>query len=346
MSESGAKKRDWLEARFNLVSDKIEDGNSTIDQELIELIVAKPDIELILNIDPGTTAEPEKVYTKIVTALATNEFKAGEIVKIITAYVNGRVWNGWAEEERERFVSGVVGKINQKSEKEKEYALANVCNHISGRDSDIDEPELYVILDSIDRVERVIGLLDQDEGKWRISVNGQVAEIPTSKIKTYHAFETFYLNRFGKRLPSVLKKRGRNGEDAPWDKFLDYVSDIAEIVEDDKNTLIFETEALLDKVLNLPIAKNEDEWAKRSNLLLYSEEDKCYMLKNPDMMRFMRELMLTSAYGKFLEYTYKKNMIIKGATGNPMKRAGGKVWRAWHFKEWIVRFYRGEDGGK
>lgn len=122
-----------LQRRFNLLPEQAAGSNCSIDGELIDAIIGtNPDIELVLNINPDSVTNPERIYRKIVTGLSIALFEPEDIQKIISKYVRGNLWEKWNDGERELFICENIKQQEEREEGEKTGSKSAVlCDDLS-----------------------------------------------------------------------------------------------------------------------------------------------------------------------------------------------------------------------
>lgn len=335
-----------LKQRFCSLSEKAIGSNSTIDEELVDAIISgeNPDLEYVLSINPDSVIDPERIYKKIVIGLSLALFEPGDIIKIISKYVRGGMWEKWNHGERELFISEIIKPLEEEDEK-------NTPGYKFGSIEELIElnawmsPELKNnpqsvrqeieackrIIENIDKVEILEGITDNDSGAWRFHMIGSVFEIPTSKIKTYKEFETMYLANFGKFITEALKLP------PVWKEFVQIQYRRAEKIAPEDSTAMIEIGIILDFLSGYRKTEDTIEWEKASNLLL--DHGEYYLIAGKNMARILQDNNFKTDAG-----TIGKIMTRKGMKrpGNPAKRIKGRKIpvKSW----WIIKeVLDGED---
>lgn len=114
---------DRLRQRFNLLDESV-DGKNSIDNELINTIIFWPKLGTLLSIDTIGVPDQKYIYEEIVDILSKNKFKCEEIIKIISVYVGGTIWEGWEPLQKLNFVKNIIvnNEIQQQKEEEEKRA--------------------------------------------------------------------------------------------------------------------------------------------------------------------------------------------------------------------------------
>lgn len=334
-----------LNQRFNLLPEKAEGSNSSIDEELINAIISThPDIELVLNINPDSIMDPERIYRKIVAGLSGALFETGDIQKIISKYVRGNLWEKWNDGERELFISENVKRQEEREEERIESAdgtdeMEKALDRATGRRSGDFEREqeerkqIKDILNSISKVEILTGIVDNDPGSWRIYIGGAVFEIPSGKMKTYKEFETMFLSNFGDFLPVSLTAAPKGVIETPWRVFVKTLFRGAVKIAPEDSTAMIEIGIISDILSGYRRTIDTVEWERGSNLLL--EDGDYYLISGSKMAKILQDNSFKTDAG-----TIGKIMTRKGMKrpGNPAKRVKGRKIpvKSWWIKKEIL----------
>lgn len=131
-----------LRQRFNLLNESV-DGKNSIDNELINTIILCPKLGTLLSVDTIGVPDPKYVYEEIVNILTKYEFTCEELIKIISVYVGGTIWEGWEPLQKSNFVNNIIvnNEIQQQKEEKEKRAPSQFL--FSFRNYDISENGIY-----------------------------------------------------------------------------------------------------------------------------------------------------------------------------------------------------------
>jgi hypothetical protein len=333
-----------LRLRFNSLPEKAEGSNCSIDEELCASIPEHPDLELILNIDPDSMTDPERIYQKAVSGLSIALFENAEIEKIITTYLKGWMWEKWNERERILFINETLKQQEEKDVSrienadcidEMEKALDTATGHRSGdfeRERE-EREQIKGILSSISKVEILTGIVDNDPGSWRIHIDGAVFEIPSGKMKTHKEFETMFLSNFGDFLPAILTVVPKGVIETPWRVFVKTLYNRAVKIAPEDSTAMIEIGIILDILSEYKRTVDTTEWDRGSNLLLESGE--YYLISGSKLAKLLQDKGLKTDAGTIGKIMTRKRMK---RPGNPTKRVTGRKIpvKSWWIKKEIL----------
>jgi hypothetical protein len=157
---------EWLRKRFNKLPEKSVDGNISVDEELISLILSNPNLDTNININPDQSVYPHIVYKKIISDLVILD--PIDIAKIITTYVGGLFWEQMDDTRQLEVISKIVNETDEKTQTKKDPDKDN--------EPDLDEIDISAEDKEAARIEAI-----------KILQSGNPIEFILNTVKQYHA---------------------------------------------------------------------------------------------------------------------------------------------------------------
>jgi uncharacterized protein (DUF927 family) len=117
MAAADLSPKEWLNHRFNKLSELNDGEKISLDSEFIDLILINPDLDIHVNTDPNQLIHPAPYYKRLFTLLHVLE--TDEIEKITSTYFNGSYWESLPRNRR----TEIINKVKS------EYADPEVIDH-------------------------------------------------------------------------------------------------------------------------------------------------------------------------------------------------------------------------
>lgn len=126
---------DKLEKLYNLLPDLAEGGNSSIDDEFINLMAGDSEIEILINTDSDLCVQPKLIFKKLIIKLCI--FESSDIEQILTKYSRGKFWNLYDLKTKLTFIEQIL--LGKEKEEQKALEAKPTVNAPSARGKTKDE---------------------------------------------------------------------------------------------------------------------------------------------------------------------------------------------------------------
>ncbi|MGB9940241.1 hypothetical protein [Methanosarcina sp.] len=134
--------REELLDTYHYLPQKSIEGNCSIDEDLVEMMITKPLIFKILK--SKSYQDDEKLYNKLVRLLA--EFDERDIEAILSTYAKSVKWNRLQTDEKLLFITAEIKKADEKKAEEDEITLEQL-DSIKSNGFSVRMPDLAEILE-------------------------------------------------------------------------------------------------------------------------------------------------------------------------------------------------------